>query len=82
MFDFSNSYRYEVDIWSIGIMIYAMLVGRTPFYANSLEDIYKNIQNGEILFPEDLIISEDAKDLILGILKSEPSKFIREFKRY
>ena len=63
MFDSSNSYSYEVDIWAIGIILYAMLVGRTPFDSQELEVIRKNILEGEILFPEDLIVSNAAKDL-------------------
>ncbi len=76
MFDSSHRYSFEVDIWAVGIMFYAMLVGRTPFDSSRLEGIYENIQKGEILFPEDLIISDDAKDIILCILKSEPSKLL------
>jgi polo-like kinase 1 len=75
MFELGHTYSFEVDIWAIGIMLYSMLVGRTPFISENLEIICTNILDGGIEFPEDLIISNEAKDLILGILKSEPSKF-------
>jgi hypothetical protein len=60
-------------------MIYAMLVGRTPFDSDRLEVIQENILRGEVIFPDDLILSDEAKDLVLSILRSEPSKFLVSF---
>jgi serine/threonine protein kinase len=72
-------YGFEVDIWAIGIILYALLVGRMPFYADDLPGIYSNIYEGVFSFPEDLIISDIAKDLILSILNPNPRKFIYDF---
>lgn len=36
-------YDYKTDIWSLGILIYEMLTGKTPFHANSTAQIYKKL---------------------------------------
>ncbi|CAG9814090.1 unnamed protein product [Phaedon cochleariae] len=63
-------YGRECDWWSVGIFVYEMLVGETPFYADSLLGTYNKIMYHEnnLSFPEEVEISNEAKSLIQGLL--------------
>ena len=60
----------EVDIWSFGVLIYEMLVGKTPFNDSSPALIYKNVIKGTVSFPS--FISIQARDLLQQILVTDP----------
>lgn len=74
MLDAEIGYSYEVDIWSLGIIIYELLIGKSPFIPNDEETIYEKIKSNDYSFPEDAKISISAKDLISQILNPDPSK--------
>ncbi|XP_063757911.1 rho-associated protein kinase 2-like isoform X4 [Eleginops maclovinus] len=63
-------YGRECDWWSVGIVIYELLVGDTPFYTESLIGTYGKIMNhkNSLVFPEDAEMSQDARDLICAFL--------------
>ncbi|KAK5879947.1 hypothetical protein CesoFtcFv8_023020 [Champsocephalus esox] len=63
-------YGRECDWWSVGIVIYELLVGDTPFYTESLIGTYGKIMNhkNSLVFPEDKEMSQSARDLICAFL--------------
>ncbi|XP_026088883.1 rho-associated protein kinase 2-like isoform X1 [Carassius auratus] len=63
-------YGRECDWWSVGVFIYELLVGDTPFYAESLVGTYGKIMDhkNSLTFPEDIEMSKKAKDLICAFL--------------
>ncbi|KAL7988060.1 hypothetical protein Chor_006979, partial [Crotalus horridus] len=63
-------YGRECDWWSVGVFLFEMLVGDTPFYADSLVGTYSKIMDhkNSLHFPEDVEISKQAKDLICAFL--------------
>uniref|UniRef100_A0AAQ4RWN2 Rho-associated protein kinase n=1 Tax=Gasterosteus aculeatus aculeatus TaxID=481459 RepID=A0AAQ4RWN2_GASAC len=65
-----GSYGRECDWWSVGVFIYELLVGETPFYAESLVGTYGKIMNhnNTLVFPDDAEMSQNAKDLICAFL--------------
>ncbi|CAK9438812.1 uncharacterized protein LODBEIA_P30360 [Lodderomyces beijingensis] len=68
----NTGHGFEVDIWAIGIMMYALLVGKPPFQAKDVNVIYERIKKTEYYFPEDKPISESAKQLIKDLLSLNP----------
>ena len=61
-----------VDWWTMGILLYEMLVGIDPFSDDDPMSIYQKIVKGKIHFPKD--IDKDAKSLIKHLLNSDTTK--------
>ena len=72
--DGKTGHSYEVDIWSLGVIIYTLIIGKPPFETRDVKTTYKRIKMNAYSFPESAIISEAAKNLISQILVTDPSK--------
>jgi Rho-associated protein kinase 1 len=66
-------YGRECDWWSVGIFLYEMLVGDTPFYADSLVGTYGKIFDfkNSLKFPQEVELSQNAKSLIKAFLTDQ-----------
>lgn len=62
----NKGYNHAVDWWAVGVLIYEMRCGRSPFEARSQLDMFKKISKRDFLFPRDFIDHE--KELIGGLL--------------
>lgn len=70
---FKKLYNENIDIWSMGVLLYELLHGRSAFKAKNLNEISMKLRRPiDLLFDGGL--SEEAKDLIKGILKNDPSE--------
>jgi len=64
-----------VDIWALGCIMYEFLVGITPYYGESCEEIFENIINNSIVWPESPDeVSAEARDLITKLLTMDPKE--------
>lgn len=65
-------YSYEVDYWSMGTILFEMLCGITPFWAENRDDMYRRIRSDPLQFPE--FIDIETADFIARLLKRDPKK--------
>ena len=72
--DGKSGHSYEVDIWSLGVIIYTLIIGKPPFETQDVKTTYKRIKMNAYTFPENAVISEAAKALIVEILVTDPLK--------
>lgn len=63
-----------VDWWTLGILIYEMLTGTTPFKGSYTDETFSNIINEQLKWPEDLNISFECRQLVKKLLKREADK--------
>lgn len=65
-------HSFEVDMWSIGCILYTLLVGKPPFETKTLEETYKRIKDCNYSIPSH--IPRHAEQLIVWLLQIDPSK--------
>ena len=72
------SYTSTVDMWSMGVVLYILLCGFPPFYADNDAQLFEKIKRGEYEFlrPYWDPISETAKDFIRQMLRVDPKQRI------
>ncbi|XP_011863169.1 PREDICTED: rho-associated protein kinase 1 isoform X1 [Vollenhovia emeryi] len=72
-------YGRECDWWSVGVFLYEMLFGDTPFFADSLVGTYSKIMDhrNSLYFSQNVEISHSAKNLICGFLTDRTKRLGR-----
>ncbi|KAL4928865.1 serine/threonine protein kinase ATG1 [Aspergillus undulatus] len=69
-----EKYDAKADLWSVGTVLYEMVVGRPPFRATNHVELLRKIENTKdrIKFPEENPASDEIKALVRGLLKFNP----------
>lgn len=71
-----EKYDAKADLWSVGTVLYELMVGKPPFRATNHVDLLRKIERAmdKIKFPDELIISDDMQSVIRGLLKKMPTE--------
>eukprot|EP00123_Amoebidium_parasiticum_P007732 comp18327_c0_seq1/m.19403 comp18327_c0_seq1/g.19403 ORF comp18327_c0_seq1/g.19403 comp18327_c0_seq1/m.19403 type:complete len:461 (-) comp18327_c0_seq1:117-1499(-) len=71
-----EGYNKEADLWSLGVFIYELIVGRGPFITVDRQGRvdYKDILSGSFGFPRSFELSKEVKDLIVSLLQVDRSR--------
>lgn len=67
-----KGHSYEVDVWSLGCILYTLLIGKPPFETSCLKDTYAKIKKNEFSIPPNKVSSQ-AKNLIHALLQPDPN---------
>ncbi|TKA78810.1 hypothetical protein B0A55_02236 [Friedmanniomyces simplex] len=67
-----QGYTKMVDFWSLGVLVFEMCCGWSPFYAEDTQQMYKNIAFGKVRFPRDAL-SQEGRNFVKGLLNRNPS---------
>ncbi|KAL2885479.1 serine/threonine-protein kinase sck1 [Ceratocystis lukuohia] len=66
-----SGYTKMVDFWSLGVLVFEMCCGWSPFYADDTQQMYKNIAFGKVRFPRD-VLSVEGRSFVKGLLNRNP----------
>ncbi|GAB1598412.1 mucin-5AC-like isoform X1 [Argonauta hians] len=66
-----KGHSFEVDVWSLGCIVYTLLVGKPPFETSSLKDTYNKIKKNDYDIPPH--VSPKARFLIHKLLQADPN---------
>ncbi|XP_055021611.1 serine/threonine-protein kinase 38 isoform X2 [Boleophthalmus pectinirostris] len=71
-----NGYNKLCDWWSLGVIMYEMLIGYPPFCSETPQETYRKVMNWRetLTFPPEVPISEKAKELILRFCCEEENR--------
>jgi len=68
-----QSYDQAVDWWTLGVMVFELLTGTTPFRGATVEDVFASITGAAPSYPDAVDVSLEARALIEGLLVKEPT---------
>ncbi|KAJ9454853.1 Protein kinase 2 [Diplonema papillatum] len=68
---------YAVDWWSVGVLLYEMLVGAAPFNGTNNNDVYQQIINKQLNF--DSLKSETSRSVLRGFLTRDVGQRLKKF---
>jgi serine/threonine protein kinase len=67
-------YSENVDLWSLGVMLFQMVAGELPFKAMTEVELFNKIRAGSYSLPAGIIISQPCKDLISRLIQEMPER--------
>ena len=67
-----HMYNFSVDFWSFGVLLYEMLTGYSPFHGDDEEELFKAIQEFDVIYPN--TISEYSTSCVKQLLERDPVK--------
>lgn len=75
---FQTSYSGKLsDSWSLGIILYTLLVGRYPFHHPTIANMFARIARGKFQVPMPITLSLDARTLLRSLIRVKPEERLR-----
>jgi len=69
-----RGHSFEVDVWSMGVICFTLLVGKPPYESKDVKSTYQRILRNEYSFPSHIPLSQHVRDLIASMLQTRPDK--------
>lgn len=66
-----SEYDASADLWSVGIILYEILYGKTPFHSSSVSELLSRLQKDSIRVPTSVAVSSDCHDLLVRLLQKD-----------
>lgn len=67
-----EQYNELADIWSIGVILFELLIGKPPFEAKNIKVLMKKIEDGEYYVPREVALSKIEIEMLKKLLRSDP----------
>lgn len=71
---------FKADVWSLGVMLYAMLVGKMPFKGSTISELHGSITTANFKFPQESKLSVEARDIISQMMVVDPANRLSSFE--
>jgi len=77
-----KKYTDKADLWSVGVILYEMLTGKTPYKANNIYDLVRMMKYEEVIIPNYINLSSECKHILFSLLQKDPKKRLTWEKFY
>ncbi|KAG3051209.1 Serine/threonine-protein kinase, partial [Phytophthora idaei] len=68
-------YNYTVDLWSLGVILYELAVGKPPFYTDRIVSLIQMIVRDDVEYPSTM--SADFQSFLKGLLNKDPAQRLK-----
>ena len=67
-----QKYDAKADLWSVGAVLFELVVGRTPYTGQNHVQLLRNIEAQDVKLPQSLGLSKECQQVLLGLLQRQP----------
>eukprot|EP01133_Synstelium_polycarpum_P012793 gene12793-15012_t len=65
-----KNYTVKADLWSVGVILYEMLVGEPPYNCSTVVDLLHQLETSRVRIPSSVAISRECQDLLYSLLQT------------